>query len=793
LAGLFATLLFGVVLNFATRDGIIIIESPDGQIASDVKVIVSANGEELAVLQADNHWSLKLANGRYTLQLQGGMDQFELAQSEATVSRLGHTILTLRMKKTEPTAIAKADNVAPTTSDSPKAESKPVPSSNSAPIALIRIDGTSRQFESIREALDLHRLGDVIELRTSEKISLHMRYQPLGAVVIRSAKGHRPLIVFKEFPQGGIGQDLIIEGCDLDLRKPPGSFPPVNRVEISGCRIWGFLKEISGVRVTVRDSILVLLDGFTTGTFGTPSSSFQLDNCAIYNHASLLNPQTGSHTLKLRNCTYLAENNERPTLVNFGNSPAHVDIEATGCTFHCRSQSAGIIDFDDMSNVTWRGDNNCYTGGFYEVYERAAESGRWQLKEQGFDAWLQRMQSTEPHSYEAKDLRFVWNSMEYANYPNALQQIEQAVRRLTPQPQQPNFGPDWPLVGSGIAYARAIKGKSEVDLGSLRKPGLPDGRIILIRDGQSVRGYQTLQEAADTAVNNDVIEIRTDGQISGCQLKGTGRLLTIRAGVGFEPKITAGTFGNQGSDRLILEGIRFDSDIAASGGFSPPHWNGTDANSPQFPNAGGIVRMTNCSVNGWVLGWFVPAEGTSTQIVNCAIRFPGVGLKAGTELSVRNSVFHWLIVNNEFADSETSQATVDRCVLWQPLPRQLPNVGCIDSGTPLALRVSNTFLMSHRSVLSRNRNHLPTVTWNGSGNVYCKPNEFGFGQQLTYTLENIRQQNIAEPDSIELPPFEFDPTVWQVDAENSPNYHQRADGTDYGVDVDRLIKAFMLH
>ncbi|MCA9008448.1 MAG: hypothetical protein KDB01_01820, partial [Planctomycetaceae bacterium] len=111
LGGLAAILILGIVLTISTRHGTVTVESPDEQLPDDLSVAVSDGGREVALLQADNDWTLKLVNGNYKLSLRGGEDQFVLSDSSVTVSRLGRSLIIVKrlpVASAEPNAATNA-------------------------------------------------------------------------------------------------------------------------------------------------------------------------------------------------------------------------------------------------------------------------------------------------------------------------------------------------------------------------------------------------------------------------------------------------------------------------------------------------------------------------------------------------------------------------------------------------------------------------------------------------------------------------------------------------------------
>lgn len=98
LVGFAAIVLLAAIVLISTRNGTVVVNSPDGQIPDDVKVVVTRDGNEIELLHADNHWSAKLVNGEYQVQLKGGDDRFEITTSQLTINRLDRAVVTLKLR-----------------------------------------------------------------------------------------------------------------------------------------------------------------------------------------------------------------------------------------------------------------------------------------------------------------------------------------------------------------------------------------------------------------------------------------------------------------------------------------------------------------------------------------------------------------------------------------------------------------------------------------------------------------------------------------------------------------------
>jgi serine/threonine protein kinase len=88
----------GVSLVVSQARGVVVLESPDGQLPVDVKVIVLRGGEEIAVLQANNQWRATIRSGPIDLQMTKGQERFELVDSSRVVNRFGKNIVSLSQR-----------------------------------------------------------------------------------------------------------------------------------------------------------------------------------------------------------------------------------------------------------------------------------------------------------------------------------------------------------------------------------------------------------------------------------------------------------------------------------------------------------------------------------------------------------------------------------------------------------------------------------------------------------------------------------------------------------------------
>ena len=661
------------------------------------------------------------------------------------------------------------------------APAKPnVPVDVGKPFVVVREGQDVRTLKTLVSAINELQPGDIIEIRSNERLPIQLAEPVVKPLTIRAGARFRPLLAFVGNGTCDIKADFSVEGCDLDLRSGP--FSPFDRKNSTWrfhrCRMWGDPNGlVSKMRVT--ESVIISIYGNPAPVDGT-ETDYEFDNCLIRNNHSLIRYQaSGSHTLRLRNCTFYAVAGAHPRLAHLAKE-ATLTVEATGNVFHCQSQATELIEAQSLPQVTWIGADNCFSGNWYQVREGNV------VKEKGLPAWNKLWKEPERDSREVDLLAFEWGRVQRLPNPERSLAVRAATEKMIGEHKLPEVGPDWTLVGPGDAYVRALAAEGRaVPKSELRPERRDDGAIVLLRAGKEVRGYVTLTEALDAAQDKDVVELRTDGLVNGSHWTGDSRRLTIRAGAGYAPTID-GELTSAGTDRLILEGLTIRYVLQASGGF------GSDfvGDQPLFPTQGSLVRMMNCTLLGergrsiadaWMFG-----DGESLpEIVNCDISFLRIGLRSGSTARLRNSVLTECRPNVESRTAPLGTLEIERCVFWSP------EVENAFGGCPIH-SLSAIKIQAHRSIFVSPVDltfGLPIpIDWTGSGNAFVKPLAFRHGIQ-PLALEQFQIDFHTEADSIELPPWEFDPAQWRILRDKSPGYQPRPDGTDYGADIDWLVNA----
>ena len=667
------------------------------------------------------------------------------------------------------------------------APAKPqIPVDPGKPFVVVREGQDVRTFKTLSGAINELQPDDVIEIRSNERLPIQLAEPVTKPLVIRAGAGFRPWLVLVGQGRCDIKADFSVEGSDLDLRSAP--FIPYDRKNsmwrFHRCRLWG---DPAGYvsKMRISESLIISMYGIPTPLDGT-ATDYEFDNCLIRNEHSLIRYHANdNHTLRLRNCTFYAVSGGRPRLAHLQDTPK-LRVEATGNVFHCQSQANELIDPQSLPSVTWIGADNCFSGSWYQIWEGNV------LKEKGLPAWNKLWKEPERDSRDVDFLAFEWGRIQRLPNPERSLAVRAATEKMIAEHKLPEVGPDWTLVGPGAAYVRALAAEGRaVPESELRPERRDDGVIVLLRAGKEVRGYVTLTEALDAAQDKDVVELRTDGLVKASHWTGASRLLTIRAGAGYTPTID-GDLASFGTDRLILEGLTIRDVLQCSGGVNAG--NNWDGEQPLYPTQGSLVRMMNCtllgergksSVDAWM---FVDGEALS-EIVNSYIAFLRIGLRSGGSARLGNSVLNECRPNIESRSAPPGTLEIERCVFWAP--ELAAQIGESINGGASIRSLSAIKIQSHRSIFVSQGDltfgHPLPIDWTGSGNAFLKSLAFRHGL-LPMQLEQFQNEFHTEADSIELPPWEFDPAQWRILRDKSPGYQPRPDGTDYGADIDRLIQ-----
>lgn len=807
-SGCAAIAIFAAVLVMTTRSGTVEVSSPDGTLPDDIKVVVMKGGEEIELLQADNQWTARIVNGEYQAQLRGGTDTFEIKNSKLIVNRLGKAVITVDIRKSQtqpPTSsVATATPAKPVPGASrPTAETtspaKPaVPAKGptltepDSPYFVLRDGKARRSFKSLPGAIADLQTGEIIEVRSNARLRIQLNDRIAKPLTIRAGEGFRPLlaIVRPERTINFLDHDVNVTNCDLDLREAFLVGTGTQSWTMQGCRVWGNVPA-DFANWTAKDCILLggpSLQGYFT-VFGDYSSKCVLENCVIRNIFAAFQAEHGQHKLSMFRCTYLSE---LPYFFQVG-PQAKLDIQANDNVFLCRS--GGLITLQPASphhswmtksleNVNWHGQRNCFAGDQFGVWELNAEQ-QGVPKAQGLAAWNKLWKAPDLDSIEVVNLALERERIQQMDGPERLRELRVAMTNYVADHQLTDAGPDWDLVGPGDAYVRAMaaEGRPVADA-DLRPEQHEEGAFDLLRNGQRVRSYRTLQEAIDAAVDKDEVEIRMDGPTPGVQSSGSSRLLTIRAAAGYAPQIHFLIF--EGTDELILEGLsiagRFDVGCVHRLNLVDP--------KTTFHDRASVRRIANCSLlpsHAFHADMNIRCrdEKITPEIVNCDFPTMQLGLRANGAAQLKNTAMRTLYVATEKNGLEPGHLKIDHCLAFAP---SLINANHMNLLIQTATRITShrTIFVSPADLGSMGPDAF--ARWSGSGNVFLKDYAFAVGGGCPPLLEQHQAQFKTDLDSIELPPWQFDPAQWRVLRDKSAGYQTRPDGTDYGANIDELVK-----
>jgi hypothetical protein len=441
---------------------------------------------------------------------------------------------------------------------------------------------------------------------------------------------------------------------------------------------------------------------------------------------------------------------------------------------------------EGYKRVNWTGSGNCFAGHWYTEFgldekQQSVEKGK------GLEAWNRLWKQPEQNSYELDTIKLAFARWPEASAQERTIELSKTVDELRQRNSLTDTGPDMSLIGPGDAYVRALAAAGQPVSEENLRPERPDaGPVLLLRNGNLAKVYEDLVMAIQDAQDGDVIELRTDGTLSGGITAGSGRQLTIKSAAGYRPVVSGLTVHK---DRLILEGLVIENGLFASGGHV------VDDPSKPFPADGGIVRMSNCSVvsevlGGSVSGWLYPTEGGAPVIQNCDFSNVGLAVPAKSNATISNSVLCWMWLTTTGTAQNSGQLTFDRCLVWKP-SSQAGRWGAymVTRGTShvrwnQSLFVVDMPLVADGTVLNQDAKPITYEMFTGERNAFIMPSTWN-----SLRLDGFRSKLGLKLNGIELPPLEFDPNQFVIQRDLSPGYKPRPDGTDYGVDLDRLMQA----
>ncbi len=813
LAGFAALFALAAVIVISTRNGTVEVTSPDGKLPDDVQVVVSRGGDEVELLQAENQWSAKIVNGEYKVELRGGEDRFEIKDSKLTVSRMGRSMVTLQIHKPAKAPSASTVAAAPTTPD--LTHSKPVTQSPEAevavnperPFALVRDDKIVREFKTWGGMLADLQAGDTIEVLGRGPFLLpNPPFNHLD-VTVRAAAGSRPELHLSgsNYHRASltiIGIDLLgrygdhVSDLVFDAAKSHG--------EITNCRVAAQgLKLRRGSTLKVADSMLLIRQ---IQIYEEGEVDFE-NNVIVFAHTSGCFAVGGGNQLRLTNNTIVGIQEQGAVqLLNFGSGgslpkrPVRVEARHNlfafdGGPLFAQHIFPGGTPEKNAAVVNWQGEENLFCP-YPQPGRTTKNSDGKDVVGHPLDAWATKLNRTErePNSQIAPwphwKLAEAWWAKDEDYFATLRKQIEAVI----PPEFRDEVGPQWDLIGPGEAYVRALAAAgTPVATADLLAEGLPGGPCVILRDGKEFQGFPRLHDACSTAVDKDVIELRTNKNVGATVLQGKGRLVTIRAGAGYSPEV--GSLHVTPECRVILEGLRFAPGAMLSAYAQRPN-----------PAEGQYVRIANCSFqtrNSPSVHRTGPVSvnhGTGDQelplvIQNCWL--DGTLLLQGRPdqpIRLDNCIVPKVDLFSTRKEDENAWHRIEfnRCAVWSPEPRH-GRGGLFWANGIRHLEVVAHGTLFETPVVIRQDSY--PLRWRGTKNLYRVgyPDWFHTAvqpesNQVISGLDELRNAFQSDADSIEAHPLAWEPEQWKL-LPTSPGYQTGPEGKDSGVDVDRLIRA----
>lgn len=831
-AGIAASLAVAAAIVISTRNGTVEVTAPDGgELPQDVKVVVTRGGDEVELLQADNQWSAKVVNGEYQAELRSGQDRFEMADSKLTVTRMGRSLVTLHVRKTaqelSPAAgtsvVAKSE--AMTKSELSKPAVAPIKPPRVAiverPFTVVRDEKPVNSFKTWGGVLGFLEAGDTIEVQGRGPYQLpNPPFNDLD-VTIRAAAGSRPELQLTGMNRHG--GSLALDGVDLvvwhsehhqlgGLSVYPTKPGQKVQLEITRCRVQAPTID-AGVAspMNVTDSILLL----QAIQISRSEANFENNVIVSLNSAPFrFGVLEDGCRMRLTNNTIVAtqDHGGGVNLLAFNGDaraltkPLRIEarnnlIVMDGGGYFGQEVLPGGTPEEQAMIADWHGEGNLYCPYPQQTGLRTKDSEGKEVVVHPLDAWARRLNRTErePKSQTAPWPHWKMAEARWSEDENFFAILRQQIEAVVPPELRDHVGPQWELIGPGEAYVRALAAAgTPVAKDDLLPEALPEGPCILLRNGQEIRGFRTLQDAVSAAISDDVIELRTNRSVGDAIAKDGNRLLTIRAAAGYSPEVGSLHF-HQGC-RVILEGLSFAMGVTLTG-FQNPN-----------PALGEYVRIVNCSFQtrnsrlGAPVGGIAIFEGTEDPAMPLVIRNCWIDgnlwLTGRSQQPIRleNCVVPRVdVVSPRPVDKDTRyRLEFERCAVWSPEPRYAR--GALFGS--VASSAGNLDVMAHGTLFETSAWIRPLVTspirWQGTKNLFRVGHSNWFdsidetgSRQFISGLDVLRKAFQSDADSVEAHPLTWEPQQWKL-LPTSPGFQAGPDGKDMGVDVEQLTKSLGL-
>ncbi|WP_254508695.1 serine/threonine protein kinase [Anatilimnocola floriformis] len=641
------------------------------------------------------------------------------------------------------------------------------------PVALVRGDQPVRFFRTLAGALNEQQPGDWLELHTNGRVELTGVDSVKGQFRIRAAAGYRPMLVFTKVIQL-TDAAVLVDSCDFDMRVVNSGLQGNGPAwEFRGCRIWGYGSSIM-TRSTNTRFVNCLLASAATLISASGDSDVTLDNCITAVYGGVLSMGYGKQHLTLRNNTFSLFGFGTPTVVMYTRANnATIHVEAEGNLFLI--SNSGLIGPMMIDNtippaeknleekVVWRGKENLYVGNWQLAPNKlvGADLADWNA------LWTQ----PEEGSRGAAEVDVDWMQLHKGSLAAVMGYFEPLIGASRQRHSLPDLGPDVANMGPGGAYQRArelARGKPFTP-DEIREE-VSDGKpLVVFRKDEHAGSYKELSDALAAMQDGDVLEFRTDALISDVVRPAKPRTLTLRAGIGYQPRIQ---INSEIQDRLILEGLTFPRAIQFGVGN-----NTTNA----FDGTGRLERMSHCLVEGAVQGGMGGGDSQPATITHSFVHRVHAQLKEGglriSQSQVREvQVAPW--------EEKGNHLQIDHCLLagfspgWNGYAFLL--VRSDNPQPPLRVTMEDCYVQSHAHLLFANEN----LVWQGDRNVYGSLQGYASGQAVQL-LSDMQKKYGSDQKSAEDLPLLLEPEQWAISA-RSLEMAKRRSGGFVGADVSQV-------
>jgi hypothetical protein len=680
------------------------------------------------------------------------------------------------------------------------------------PFVLLRAGKTVREYKTIAGILAELQNGDVIEVHANGPLYLpRIALFDGKSLKLRAGPGYRPRFV----PVPGLRVEdghwirvenapVLLEGCEFLQMGQHGISGSGDLWEIRRCSLVmcdGFdqrsLISFAGKKLRITDSYLERSHSYAGLGIG-PKVELEITNCILLDRSWMAHfiwpAGPGGQKIHIERSSYISyqampiclppphENFKDPVSLQLDGNL--IDTMSAIVNAHMAPKDTARL----KELVRWEAHDNLYVRRGFSTGLMEFSNDPKQPPSNTLAAWNALWgKKDEPGSKLIESVAYHCDAMFLA--PTPAEQIE-AVRAVLNEQRRrsggsrADVGPNADLLGPGEGYLRALAadGKAVPD-DKLRPEALEGGVVVLLRDGKEIRGYTNLQESTDAAQNGDILEIRTEGKLEGCDRRGRkdGKRLTVRAAPGYRPTVSSMVLGV--GDRWTLEGIHFAGPLNENG----------------FDVAGGrIVRLANCSIAAPVGGGYWKTapnlslfaktkENAPIEIINCLL--PGQTdfvLPVGQKVRIANSVMGGIRVLQQLQEG-THCFEFDRCLFCQQRgdAQSVQLMGREKGKSTLTLHAGKCLFDLPSSFQTPQQG----FKYSGDFNVFrvrgaswywdCRPDA------EIKDLAAWRKRWNSDAHAAEDDPLRYDPRQWRL-LPSSPGHGTAPGGKDYGADVDKI-------